>query len=189
MNSLITKSVAGVLAAVFLLSSCSSEEEKRPDVYEIRDIGILSTTEFTLGKIVKLDDEAEWYKFGDRKILLSTRAKVKAGVNLLDIKDGDIVVHGNAIKITLPPVEVTSFEMNPSDIKTEMEDVNGFRSGFTQEEKNKILRLGEESIRKELYQTNILQEAEKNVRLFVTDFYQELGYEKVEIEYREQDEK
>lgn len=173
-----------ILLAVSLFS-CSEEEVPKPDVYEIREIGILATTEFTLGKIVKLSDDQEWYKFGDRKILISTKAKVKAGVNLLAIREGDIEVVGNAIKIKLPPVEITSFEMNPNDIRTEMVDVNGFRAGFTQEEKNKILRLGEESIRKEIYSTSILQEAKKNTTSFVKDFYKQLGYDDVTVEYRE----
>lgn len=166
------------------LFACSEKEELRTDVYEIREVGILATTEYTLGKIVKLSDDQEWYKFGDRKILISTKAKVKAGVNLLDVKDGDIEVVGNNIKITLPPVEITSFEMNPGDIHTEMEDVNGFRMGFSQEEKNYILRLGEASIRKEIYNTSILKEAKKNTSSFVKDFYKQLGYDDVIIEYR-----
>lgn len=179
------KQITFLILICLALFSCSEEEVERPDVYEIRSIGILATTEFTLGKIVKLSDDKEWYKFGDRKILISTKAKVKAGVNLMDLKEGDIEVVGTKIKIKLPPVEITSFEMNPDDIRTEMVDVNGFRMGFDQEEKNKILRLGEESIRKEVYNTSILSEARKNATSFVKDFYSQMGYEEVIIEYRE----
>jgi hypothetical protein len=166
------------------LFSCSEEEVPKTNVYEIRQIGILATTEFTLGKVLKLTDDKEWYKFGDRKILISTKAKVKAGVNLMAIKEGDIETIGNTIKIKLPAVEITSFEMNPGDIQTEMIDINGFRMGFTQAEKNEILRLGEQSIRKEVYATNILQEAQKNTTSFIKDFYGQMGYEEIIIEYR-----
>lgn len=178
-------SVYFLILFIFALFACAEEEVPVIDVYEIREIGILATTEFTLGKIVKLSDDQEWYKFGDRKILISTKAKVKAGVNLLAIKEGDIEVVGNKLKIKLPPVEITSFEMNPNDIHTEMVDVNGLRMGFSQEEKNKILKMGEESIRKDIYNTSILQEAKKNATTFVKDFYKQLGYEEVIIEYRE----
>lgn len=179
------KSLFFIFLLLSFVFSCSTEEDPRPDVFEIREIGMLATTEFTLGKIVKLNDDQEWYKFGDRKILISTKAKVKAGINLMDLREDDIQVVGNKIKIKLPPVEITSFEMNPNDIRTEMVDVNGFRMGFTQEEKNKILRLGEESIRKEVYNTSILSEAKKNASSFVKDFYSQMGYEDVIIEYRE----
>ncbi len=167
------------------LFACSEEKELRTDVYEIREVGVLATTEYTLGKIVRLSDDQAWYKFGDRKILISTKAKVKAGVNLTAIKEGDIEIVGNKIKIKLPPVEITSFEMKPGDVRTEMIDVNGFRMGFSQEEKNLILRLGEASIRKEMYSTSILQEARKNTTTFVRDFYKQLGYDEVVIEYQE----
>lgn len=175
-----------LLVGLAFLSACSDEEKAREDVYEIREIGILATTEFTLGKIVKLSDDQEWYKFGDRKILISTKAKVKAGVNLLDLREGDITVVGSKVKIILPPVEITSLEMNPDDIRTEMEDVNGFRMGFSQADKNEILRMGEESIRKEVYSTNILSEAKKNTTSFVKDFYAQMGYEDVTVIYRDE---
>ena len=120
------------LSVSFLFFACSEEKEvPSADVYEIRNIGELSTTEYTIGKIVKLDDEAqEWYKYGDRKILISTKAKIKAGVDLTEIKDGDIEVSGSKIIIKLPPAEITSFTMDPEHIHTEMEEVNGFRDDF-----------------------------------------------------------
>jgi len=178
------KKIVSIFIGFVLLASCSDDEQVKKDLYEISEIGVLSTTEFTLGKIVKLSDDQEWYKFGDRKILISTKAKVKAGVNLLDLREGDITVVGSKVKIVLPPVEITSFEMNPDDIRTEMEDVNGFRMGFTQEDKNEILRMGEESIRKEVYSTNILAEAKKNTSSFVKDFYTQMGYDEVTVTYR-----
>lgn len=178
------KSILVSFLLLFLFVSCSIDEASKPDVYEIRQIGILATTEFTLGKVLQLSDDKEWYKFGDRKILISTKAKVKAGVNLNAIKDGDIETIGNTIMIKLPAVEITSLEMNPEDVQTEMMDINGFRTGFTQAEKNEILRLGEASIRKEVYATNILQEAQKNTTAFIKDFYGAMGYEKVTVEYR-----
>ena len=40
--------------------SCSQEKEIRNvDIYEIKNIGELSTTEYTVGKIIKLNDEAK----------------------------------------------------------------------------------------------------------------------------------
>src|SRR5690606_36117880 len=96
----------------------------KAEVYEIRNIGELSTTEYTVGKIVKLDDKAEeWYKFGDRKLLIHCKAKIKAGVDLSKIKDGDIKVSGNTIEITLPPAKITTFSKDPNIIRTEIERV------------------------------------------------------------------
>lgn len=162
------------------LTACTDKEEsEKVDVFEIKNIGILSTTEFTIGKIIQLDDNKEWYKFGDRKILISVKAKVKAGVNLMQLTEEDIRVNGKSIEITLPPVQITSFEMDPSTVRTEMEDVNGFRMHFTQNEKNKILRLGEKSIRDNLQNTSLIKDGEKNAVSFVKNFYKQIGFEEV----------
>lgn len=163
-----------------LLVSCGEEKEvHETEIYEIRSIGTLSTTEYTLGKIIHWDDEGEWYMYGDRKILLSCKATVKAGVNLNAIKESDIEVKGNKIIIQLPPPEIVSFEMDPDLVRTEMTDVNGFRSDFSQLDKSKVLKKGEESIRKDLQKLNILDEAEQNAKIFIVDFYKNLGFEQV----------
>jgi len=163
-----------------LLVSCGDEKEvHESEIYQIRAIGTLSTTEYTLGKIIHWNDEGEWYMYGDRKILLSCKATVKAGVNLNAIKESDIEVKGNKIIVQLPPPEIVSFEMDPDLVRTEMTDVNGFRSDFSQLDKSKVLKKGEESIRKDLHKLNILDEAEQNAKIFIVDFYKNLGFEQV----------
>jgi hypothetical protein len=162
------------------ICSCGDDKEVREtEIYEIRSIGTLSTTEYTLGKIIHWNDEGEWYTYGDRKILLSCKATVKAGVNLNAIKESDIQVDGKKITIQLPPPEIVSFEMDPDLVRTEMTDVNGFRSDFSQVDKSKVLQKGEESIRKDLQKLNILDEAEQNAKIFIVDFYKNLGFEQV----------
>lgn len=163
-----------------LLTSCGEDKEVREtEIYEIRSIGTLSTTEYTLGKVIHWNDEGEWYAYGDRRILLSCKARVKAGVNLNAIKESDIAVDGKKITIQLPPPEIVSFEMDPDLVRTEMTDVNGFRSDFSQVDKSKVLQKGEESIRKDLKKLNILDEAEQNAKIFIVDFYKNLGFEQV----------
>lgn len=171
---------------ILLITGCAEEQKPlpEPNVYEIRDVGMLATTEYTIGKIVKLSDPPEeWYKYGDRKLLMSCKAKVKAGVDLTKIKEGDIKISGGTIEIKLPPAEITSFNMDPKQIRTEMESTTWFRDNFSQKEKNKFMRQGEEAIRKELEQTDILKDAERNARLYLEDFYQQMGFEKVIVEH------
>ncbi len=171
------------IALFFVCFSCTEpspvSEEK---VYEIKIIGELSTTEYTVGKIIKVEDKAEeWYKYGDRKILINCKAKIKAGVDLSKVKEGDIKISGTTIEITLPPVEITSFSMDPSLIRTEMESVTGLRDRFTQQEKNSFLKQGEESIKKDMAETGIFKDATDNASAFITDFYEQLGFEKIII--------
>lgn len=172
-----------------LLFSCGEEPVKKAEIFQIREIGTLSTTEYTLAKIVKLNDGKDdpWYKIGDRKILISCKAKVKAGVNLSKIKDEDIKVDGKRIEINLPAPEITSFDMDPKWMKTEMVDVTGFRFQFTQEETNNILKQGEKAIRKDMKDLNILGDAEKNAEVFIKDFYMQLGFEEVIVHGQKED--
>lgn len=181
------KKTIGIFLLAGLFASCSGDDEvKKAEIFEIREIGTLSTTEYTLGKIIKLDDKGEWYKIGDRKMLISCKAKVKAGVNLGEIKDEDIKVKGKRIEITIPHAQVTSFDMDPNSIKMEMVEVSGFRFQFTQEETNIILQKGEKAIRKDMKELNILSDAEKNAKVFIKDFYKQLGFEEVIIHEKEQ---
>ncbi|MCH2224445.1 MAG: DUF4230 domain-containing protein [Crocinitomicaceae bacterium] len=180
------KAMIPFLLSITLLS-CSDETKTPPiaDIYEIRDLGILSTTEYTIGKIIQLEDLPEgwesYYKIGERKLLISCKAKVKAGVDLRNLKKGDIKVNGNTIRIKLPPSKITSFTMDPKDVRTEMESITGFRDGFTQSDKNNYLRQGEESIKEDLQQTSLLKDADKNARVFLNDFYKQMGFDKVVI--------
>lgn len=166
----------------FLLFSCSEKEYEKADVMEIKNIGYLSTTEFTIGKIVKLDDsQYTWDKWGERKILISTKAVVKAGVDLSKIKEEDIKVNEDEVTIVLPAAELTSFNMDPRLTHTELESISGFRDGFTHEEKNVFLKQGEAAIRKELPKTGIFKDAQNNAEDFIIEFYKNLGFKKVTV--------
>ena len=144
---------------------------------------------FKFGKVLRVDDKAEWWKFGDRKILISCKAKVKAGIDLKAIPEEDIWVKGDALHVTIPKPRITSFNMDPNSVKVEMVDVDGFRFKFSQTEINNILQMGETSIRNTLSETGIYKEAEKNVISFIREFYQQLGYEEVNITFKEDNEK
>ncbi len=169
-----------------LISSCGegTKEPPKAEIYEVKNIGLLSTSEYTIGKIIKLDHVPEWYKIGDRKILISCKAKIKAGVDLKKLRDGDIVLNGTTLTILLPPAEITTFTMDPKLTHTEMESVSGFRQAFTQAEKNDFMRQGEKSIRHDIKETKILQDAEENAAVFLRDFYKQMGYEKVVVKHR-----
>jgi hypothetical protein len=186
---------------IFLLIGCESITQPQGEVYDIREIGTLSTTEYTVTKVVKLDDQhglweiwekwddiRSWTKFGDRKILISCRAKIKAGVDLKKIRKEDIHVNGNSIAIVLPAAEVTEFTMEPKHIKTEVESVSWFRDHFTQKEKNDFLKQGEKAIRRDLENSGIYSNAEYEAEVFITDFYKRQGFEKVIVSFEKRNE-
>ncbi len=174
-----------ILLIAILIGGCAEKRIPNTDIFELKKIGMLSTSEYTVGKIIQLNDEPAWYKFGDRKILISCKAKIKAGVNLME---AELIEENGQMIVKLPPVEIISVEMDPNLIKTEMEDVNGFRMSFDQTEKNKIMKLGEKAIYEQISTSSIYSEAEINALKFVKNFLEESGYENVKIEFKKTDE-
>lgn len=168
-----------------LIVSCDSDvSDPELDVMQVRSLGELSTVEYTIGKLIQLDEtDGEWYKWGDRKLLIKTRAVVKAGVDLKKLKEDDIKVKGKTIEIQLPSPEYTSFSMDPNFTYTEVESVSGFRDNFTQTEKNTFLKQGETAIKEDLASTDILKDAASNAEDVIRDFYKDLGFDKVIITF------
>ena len=71
-----------ILAGVQGCSRPDGDEEVRQEIESIMTMKELGLVEYRVRKIIKADDQGEWYKIGDRKILLSCTAYLKAGIDL-----------------------------------------------------------------------------------------------------------
>ena len=89
----------------------------------------------------------------------------------------------NSISITLPQVEILSFNMPPEEINQEFTMVTGFRAEFTPEEKQQLLVLGEKDIREDIPNMGIISDAEANAKLFFSAMFSQLGYESVDVKF------
>lgn len=147
----------------------------------IKEMGEFSTVEYTVGKILKIDDKGEWYKLGDRKVLISVKATIKAGIDLNSLQEKDIMINGNSIKISLPEPKLFSFFIPNDQVQTIVNDVNGLRHEFTQKDKINIITLGEKEIRREVEHTNILHDAEQSAISWFKTYYENMGFEQVEV--------
>lgn len=143
----------------------------------------LATVEYTVTKMIKASDDATWYKIGDRKILMSCKATLKAGIDFRAIGPDQVTIEGRAITIELPKAKLLSVNIRPEDIKVEYEEVGILRSEFSAAEKNALMVQGEQQIRSLSAETGILQDAESNASVFVTNFFRQLGYDKVEVRF------
>jgi hypothetical protein len=170
---------------LFLITAISCQ--RRPDpkdmVLQLRELNELATVEYTVSKIVKASDDQTWYKFGDRKILMSCKAGVKAGIDLDKIGPEDIRISGQSISLELPPAEILSVNIRPEDIRTEFEEVGLFRSDFSAAERNQLMAQGEAQIRKQVASTDILRSAETQSSLVLGNFLRSLGFTEVKISF------
>jgi len=173
--------------SLFLIAICSTSCKKKnhlnQTVLALKRTGQFVTAEFTLGKIVKTSDDKTWYKIGDRKILISLEAHLKAGINLLNINENNFAVDGSDLSVTLPPAEIFSLSIPPEKIKLEHQEIGILRSDFSAAEREELLTQAEVQIRNLADSLRILEIAEENAELFLEKLLQQSGYEKVRITF------
>jgi Protein of unknown function (DUF4230) len=171
------------LLATALILGCQEKKSAIDTVMQLKELSELATVEYTISKIIKASDDQTWYKVGDRKILMSCQATVKAGIDLSQLKSEDISINGDEITLTLPRAAIQSLNIKPEDIRTEFQEVGLFRSDFTAAERNQLMAQGEAQIRKDIASTDILRTAESNASLFIGQFLRQMGYQQVDIRF------
>ena len=179
-----------LLAVVLAVSGCHGraavEDTVQREIEAITAMKQLSLVEYRVSKIVKADDEGAWYKIGDRKILLSCTAYLKAGIDLATFGPDDVDIDwtGKRVSVTIPHATLLSLDMPASEIREEYDHVTMFRQSFTAEERNALLRQGEKQIRRSVPALGILDKADENARRFFESVFQKMGFETVEVSFR-----
>ena len=172
-----------ILLATALIFGCQEKKSAVDSIMQLKELSELATVEYTITKIIKASDDQTWYKIGDRKILMSCQATVKAGIDLSQLKSENVSINGDEITLILPRATIQSLNIKPEDIRTEFQEVGLFRSDFTAAERNQLMAQGEDQIRKNMASTDILRTAESNASLFIGQFLRQLGYQKVDIRF------
>ena len=176
--------------ALLATAGCSRrndvEEMVKREVQAISEMRQLGLVEYRVRKIVKADDEGEWYKIGDRKILLSCTAYLKAGLDLtsFDMDDVDVDRMVGRVTVTLPHAVLLSLDIPASEIRQEYDHVTMLRQSFSAEERNALLRQGEKQIRDSVPSLGILEKAEENACKFFESVFSKMGFTTVEVTFR-----
>lgn len=176
--------------ALLATAGCSRhnevEEMVKREVQAISEMRQLGLVEYRVRKIVKADDEGEWYKIGDRKILLSCTAYLKAGLDLtsFDMDDVDVDRLAGRVTVTLPHAVLLSLDIPASEIRQEYDHVTMLRQSFSAEERNALLRQGEKQIRDSVPSLGILEKAEENAGKFFESVFSKMGFSTVEVTFR-----
>jgi hypothetical protein len=170
------------LCFVFLLA-CKSKPKVNETILAIKELQELATVEMTVSKIIKANDDKTWYKLGDRKILMSCKATVKAGINLKQLDAESIVYDNEKITLYLPAPEIISFNMPAENIELAYEEVGALRQNYSSAERDALQQQGETQIRASLASTGILEQAKLNTELYMTNLLQRLGYTNISISF------
>ena len=179
-----------VLFLLLALPGCREraavEDTVQREIEAITAMKQLSLVEYRVSKIIKADDEGAWYKIGERKILLSCTAYLKAGIDLATFGPDDVDVDwtGKRVSVTIPHATLLSLDMPASESRQEYDHVTMLRQSFTAEERNALLRQGEKQIRDSVPSLGILEKADENARRFFESVFQKMGFESVEVSFR-----
>lgn len=145
--------------------------------------------EYTVKKVIKASD-VQWYTVGDRKILFTCTAYLKAGIDLGKLSDEDVIIDkaDKAVEVTLPHAKLLSINMPAEAVVLEYSSVSFFRSSFSAEERNELLKQGEADIIADVGNMGILADAESNASGFFSAMLYQLGFEKVTVKFEDKEE-
>ena len=170
--------------------SFSACKKKEPDlsqtVLKIKELGELVTTQYTLSKIVKASDDKTWYKIGDRKIIMSCEANIKAGVDLQHITEKNVTVEDSTIALQLPAARIFSLSIPPDKIQVRYSSVDMLRDPFSAAEREQLLAQAELQIGQLADSLGILKTAEDNAVVYLQSLLQQSGFNKVTVSFTKQ---
>lgn len=173
----------GFFLILLFFLSCGKKAEQKPDIFSLREMSDLATVEYTVTKVIKARDNKTWFKIGERKILMTCEAHIKAGIDMSAINEHSFKINEKNISVTLPQPKIISFSLPPEGIKTAYEETGAFRDKFTAADRNALAVQAEKQIKNSIESLGILIQAKVNTALFVTNFLKRLGYENISINY------
>jgi hypothetical protein len=169
---------------LFFVFSCSKKDyDQKQAILSLKEMSELATVEYTVTKIIKANDNKTWYKIGDRKILMSCEATIKAGVDLSSINENSFDIDGKNVQLKLPPPKIISFSIPPDKIKVEYQEIGPLREPFKTGERDKLATQAEAQIKNNINSLGIIEQAKANTSLLVSNMLKQMGYENVTIVY------
>lgn len=169
---------------ILLFSGCqSSKRENISEVLSLKEMSELATSQYVVSKIIKASDDQTWYKPGNRKIIMTCKATLTAGIDLSKLTKENISFDENSVTVKLPRAHLISLDIKPDNVRTAYEDISMFRSKFSTQEKNMLAADAEKQIRASVDSLGILTTAETNATLFISNYLKLRGFETVNINF------
>lgn len=185
----ILRHIVPLVTAALVMAGCTESYTDASIPREVEAVSAmkeLGVVEYRVKKIIKANDEGEWYKIGERKILLSCTAYLKAGIDLTGFSMDNIKADRSkgTVEITLPHARLLSLDIPASEIREEFDKVTLLRSDFSVNERNALLRQGERQIRRSVPSLGILPKAEENAEAFFRSVFSEMGYTDINVVFK-----
>jgi uncharacterized protein DUF4230 len=176
-----------IVTAVYLRGARSSGVEKTLDsaavVKEIRQLNELVTVRYGIEKVVGMKEEKS--PVGTESILLLVQAKVLAGVDLADLREGDVVVSPEVVRVHLPPPHIQEAFLDEKNTKVWDRSITWWTPWVSPdvdlEHKARLQAL--EDVKQAALDMGILGEARKNAETDIRGVLRAFGIGRVEFGY------
>lgn len=152
-------------------------------ITHINKLGRLETTEFAMRTVVDLENDRSnlWQKiFGSDQLLLLAEGEVVAGFDLEKVTEGDIVVNGTRVVMTLPAPEILYSRVDNERTQVYERNTGLFLKPDPTLE-SRARQLAEESMRQWAIERGIMDKATVTGRQQLENLLRSLGFTEVII--------
>jgi len=170
--------------ATFVTGRSTSIETSSPSVVEkIRQLSRLETVVYSLDKIVGGERQSAFlpdFLAGD-KLLLVAHGEVIAGVDLGQLKSGDVTVKGDAVQVRLPAPQVLTTRIDNASTRI-YSRITGLFVPADPNLESEVRQAAEQQITQAALTDGILDKARQNARNSVTALLYGLGFHTVDVQ-------
>ncbi len=151
---------------------------------QVQTLSQLVTVKYVMEKVVVLEDPPkgvlEQFLPGESRVILVAHGVVKAGVDLSQLKPGDLQVSGKKIARTLPRPQITDAYLDDKQTQI-VERTTGFLRSFNKDLEQTARQNAVDDIRRAARTGGILKDAEERARAQLTNLFEHLGFGEVEF--------
>ena len=152
---------------------------------QVKDISELNTVEMYFNEIIDFKNAKLFNNFQipftEKSFIFTVKSKVKAGVDLSSIDEGDIAISGKSLLIQLPNPTITSKEMLSYKVYDEK---NGLFNEVTTEDTLKALELFEKDMEEQALSSGIIEKSKENTEHIIRNLFLSYGFESIELEWK-----
>lgn len=152
---------------------------------QVKDISELNTVEMYFNEIIDFKNAKLFNNFQipftEKSFIFTVKSKVKAGVDLSSIDEGDIAISGKSLIIKLPNPKITSKEILSYKVYDEK---NGLFNEVTTEDTLKALELFEKDMEEQALSSGIIEKSKENTEHIIRNLFLSYGFESIELEWK-----
>lgn len=178
-----------IFLALTAIMMVSCRDDRGLVVGKIKKASKLSTTEFTIDKVVfgvKRKKLLWVVSLNDAKFVAHSQAIVKAGINLEKLKAEDVDIQGKRISITLPNIEIINFSYPAESFEMDtLISGKAFLNNISLADQEQFFQDAEIDIRNSLQYMDIVKTTERKTRLLLGTMLKTIGYNEIYISFHQ----